>query len=65
MIRVPNRVILGVVAHGNQQTIKFLEDLAAAVNSGTGGTSGGGSGGSLDMGDRIGDGGFLDMGARV
>ena len=49
MIRVPNRVILGVVAHGDQQTVKFFEDLAAAVNNG-----GGGSGGSVAWGDLTG-----------
>jgi hypothetical protein len=65
IIKVPNRNVLTVIAHNDQQAIKFFEDLAlAANNSGSGGSSGGG-GGALDMGDRIGGSGFLDMGARV
>lgn len=64
VIKVPNRNVLTVVAHGDQQTVKFFEDLADAVNTGGGAVSGG-TGGTLDLGDRIAGTGFLDMGGRV
>lgn len=64
-IKVPNRNVLTVIAHNDQQAVKFFEDLAEAVNTGGGSASGGGAGGTLDMGDRISGTGLLDMGARV
>lgn len=63
-IKVPNRNVLTVIAHNNQQAVKFFEDLADAANTGGAG-SGGGSGGVLDMGDRISGVGEYDGGSRV
>lgn len=64
VIKTPNRNVLAVVAHGDQQTMKFFEDLAETINNAEASLNIG-SGGLMDMGDRMETGSIYDGGARV
>lgn len=63
-IDVPTRNLLSVVAHNDQRVIKFLENLGDTVNVLSDAVVSG-SGGILDMGDRMTTDTLYDGGSRV
>jgi hypothetical protein len=63
-IILPTRNVLDVVSHGDQRQIRWFETITGTVNALASGVSAG-TGGILDMGDRITGSSLYDGGARV
>lgn len=64
-ITLPTRNVVAVVSRNDQRMIKWFEDTSAAVSGLISSGVGGGGGGTLNMGSRIGGDTLLRFGARV
>lgn len=62
---LPTRNVLSTVSHTDQRMIKWFEDTSKSVNSLIASGVGGGGGGTLNMGSRVGGNTLLQFGARV
>lgn len=62
---LPTRNVVSLVAHNDQRMIKWFEDTSKAVSSLVASGVGGGGGGTLNMGSRIGGDTLLQFGARA
>ena len=63
-ITLPTRNVLAVAAHNDQRLVKWFEDTDAALTELISGAVTG-TGGTLDMGDRLTGADFYDGGSRV
>lgn len=64
-LTLPTRNVVSLVSHNDQRMIKWFEDTSAAVSALVSSGVGGGGGGTLNMGSRVGGDTLLQFGARA